>query len=100
MKTWKKLTVCVCAVLLSCALFSTAVMAGGPPLKDNTCAACHKDYNTIMPKVHPDVGKGAPCLSCHAPDPAKQEATKFSTEVHKVHKDGKAKLECSACHAL
>ena len=53
-----------------------------------------------MPQVHPDVGKGAACMSCHAPDPAKQDATKFSTAVHKVHKNGKANLECSACHAL
>ena len=100
MKTWKKPAVFVLTVLLTGALFSVAVTAGGPPLKDKPCAACHKDYNNIMPKVHPDVGKGAPCLSCHAPDPAKQEATKFSTEVHKAHKNGKANLECSACHAL
>ncbi len=100
MKNWKKLTVCACAILLICAFFSMAVTAGGPPLKDNACSSCHKDYTPLMPKVHPDVGKGADCMSCHAPDPAKQDATKFSTAVHKVHQNGKAKLECSACHAL
>jgi len=100
MKNWKKLTVCVCAVLLMGALFSVAVTAGGPPLKDNACGTCHKDYTPLMPQVHPDVGKGAACMSCHAPDPAKQDATKFSTAVHKVHKNGKANMECSACHAL
>ena len=63
-------------------------------------SSCHKDYNTIMPKKHPDVGKGEACLTCHAPDPAKNEPTKFSTEVHKVHQNGKTKQECSACHAL
>jgi hypothetical protein len=100
MNTWKKLAVYACGILLVCAIFSTVIMAGGPPLKDNTCGTCHKDYNTIMPKVHPDVGKGAPCLTCHVPDPAKNEPTKFSTNTHKVHQGEKTKLECSACHAL
>jgi len=87
-------------MFILCAALSTTVWAGGPPLKDNACGACHKDYNTIMPKKHPDVGKGEACLICHAPDPAKNEPTKFSTEVHKVHQNGKTKQECSACHAL
>lgn len=100
MNIWKKLIISSCGILLTFAMFSTAVMAGGPPLKDNACGACHKDYNTIMPKKHPDVGKGAPCLTCHAPDPAKNEPSKFSTEVHKVHQGEKTKLECAACHAL
>ncbi|MGV8079555.1 MAG: hypothetical protein AB2L22_05805 [Syntrophales bacterium] len=100
MRTWKKLGVYACAVMFLCAAFGTAVTAGGPPLKDNVCGSCHKDYNKIMPKQHPDVGKGEPCLTCHAPDPAKSEPTKFSTGVHKVHQNGKAKLECAACHAL
>jgi hypothetical protein len=100
MQIWKKLTIYACGIMLTCTLFTTMVSAGGPPLKDNACSACHKDYNTITPKKHPDAGKGAPCLTCHAPDPAKTEPTKFSTEVHKVHQGGKTKLECSACHAL
>ncbi|HLZ18242.1 MAG TPA: cytochrome c3 family protein [Smithellaceae bacterium] len=89
-----------CAIMLLCAVFVSTATAGGPPLKDNACGACHKDYNTIMPKKHPDMGKGAPCLTCHSPDAARSEATKFSTEVHKVHQTGKIKQECSACHAL
>lgn len=100
MKIWKELTIYALAILLASALLIVSVTAGGPPLKENTCGACHKDYNTIMPKSHPDIGKGEACMSCHAPDPSNKEATKFSTEVHKVHKNGKAKLECSACHAL
>lgn len=87
-------------VILIGAVFCSIAAAGGPPLKENACGACHKDYSTIMPKKHPDVGKAAACLSCHAPDPAKSEATKFSTQVHKVHQGEKTKLECSACHAL
>ena len=100
MQIWKKLRIYACGVMLMCAIFSTAVTAGGPSLKDNACGACHKDYNTLTPKNHPDVGKGAACLSCHAPDPAKNEPTKFSTKVHKVHQGEKTKLECSACHAF
>ena len=83
-----------------CFTVSTAVMAGGPPLKENACGACHKDYGAIMPKKHPDMGKGAPCLTCHTPDATRSEATKFSTEVHKAHQNGKIKQDCSACHAL
>jgi hypothetical protein len=42
-----------------------------------------------------------PCLACHAPDPSRAEATKFSTMIHNAHKEGgKATLECGACHAL
>ena len=100
MPSWGKLIIFACGIMLTGAIFSMTVTAGGPPLKDNACGACHKDYSTIMPKAHPDVGKGAACISCHASDPAKTEATKFSAEVHKIHNNGKAKLECSACHAL
>ncbi len=96
----KKSTLYALSLVLMCAIFCSTATAGGPPLKENACGACHKDYSTIMPKKHPDVGKAAACLSCHAPNPAKAEATKFSTEIHKVHQGGKTKLECSACHAL
>lgn len=100
MSTLKKLPVIACGILLLCAVFITAVLAGGPPLKANVCDTCHKDYAKIMPKTHPDVGKGQACLTCHAPDPAKSEPTKFSADTHKTHQNGKAKLECAACHAL
>jgi hypothetical protein len=100
MQIWEKLTIYAWGIMLTGAILSISVTAGGPPLKDNACGACHKDYDIIRPKAHPDVGKGAACISCHASDPAKTEATKFSTEVHKVHKGGKTTLECSACHAL
>jgi hypothetical protein len=97
MKIGKKLTIYSCGILLIC-VFALTVIAGGQPLKENVCDTCHKDYAAIFPKSHPDMGKGQPCLTCHAPDPATKEATNFSTAVHKVHQDGKAKLECSACH--
>jgi len=96
----KKIGIQACGIFLMCAVLGTTALAGGPPLKDKVCGTCHKDYNTIMPKKHPDAGKGAPCLSCHAPDPAKSEPTKFSTEIHKAHQGGKTKLECAQCHAL
>lgn len=94
----EKLAICVFVILLVGAIIGTVRAGGGQPLKDNLCVACHQDYGAIMPKTHPDVGKGAACLSCHASDPAKKEATKFSTFIHKTHQGEKAKLECSACH--
>jgi hypothetical protein len=100
MKTRDKAAVYMCAIIFICAVFAISTTAAGPPLKANACSACHNDYSKIFPKAHPDMGKGEACLTCHAPDPAGKEATKFSTEIHKIHKDGKAKLECSACHAL
>ena len=100
MRICGKMITAVGGTIILAVVFSMTAFAGGPPLKDGACGACHKDYNTIMPKTHPDVGKGAACISCHASDPAKTEKTKFSVEIHKVHKNGKAKLECSACHAL
>lgn len=87
-------------MMIMIAIFSITVMADGPPLKDNICELCHKDYNTIRPKTHPDVVKEAGCISCLASDPANKEATKFSTLVHKVHKGEKTTQDCSACHAL
>lgn len=100
MNLWKKMISYVCAVMLMLTVFSVTVMAGGPPLKDKVCDTCHKDSSKILPKPHPDVEKGKGCLTCHAPDPAKAEPTKFSTAIHKTHKGEKTKLECGACHAL
>ena len=100
MQILKELTIYTCGIMLTCTIFSTMVTAGGPPLKDNACGTCHQDYNIIRPKMHPDVGKGEACTSCHAPDRGRNEATKFSSEVHKVHQCEKTKLECSACHSL
>lgn len=100
MQSPKKLISYFCGIFLICTLLSTVAMAGGPPLKDNACAACHKDYGAIQPKKHPDVDKTAPCLSCHKSEASKTEATKFSTEIHKIHQGGKTKLECASCHAL
>ncbi len=100
MKTWKKAVLCVCAVVFAVATVTVIVNAGGPPLKEKTCSACHQDYAKILPKPHPDVDKSAPCLSCHAQKPGSDEPTKFSTGVHKAHQGEKTKLECNACHAL
>jgi len=103
MKTWEKVVAMISVVMVLAVAFSMAVFAGGPPLKEKPCGVCHKDYKAIMPKGHPDVGNAASksCLACHAPDPARAEANKFSTAIHKAHKEGgKTTLECGACHAL
>ena len=89
-----------CAVILICFLIDTVVWAGEPPLKEDACAVCHKDYSKIMPRKHPEVGDVKACLSCHTPDPADHEPTNFSAEIHKIHKNGKNKLKCTACHSF
>lgn len=89
-----------CVVILICFLTGTIVLAAEPPLKEDACAACHKDYSKIMPRKHPEVGDIKACLSCHTPDPADHEPTNFSAEIHKIHKNGKNKLKCTACHSF
>ncbi len=89
-----------CVVILICFLTGTIVLAAEPPLKEDACAACHKDYSKIMPKKHPEVGDIKACLSCHTPDPADHEPTNFSVEIHKIQKNGKNKLKCAACHSF
>ena len=103
MRKWEKVVAVISVAMVLAVICAMAVFAGGPPLKDKPCGVCHKDFKVIMPKGHPDVGAAASnsCLSCHAPDPARAAANKFSTAVHKAHKEGgKTKQECSACHAL
>lgn len=90
-------------VVLAVTIPAYLLQAGGPPLKEKPCAVCHKDYLKILPKSHPAVGEAAknPCLSCHQPDKARNEATKFSAFIHNAHKEGgKVTLTCDACHAL
>jgi len=102
-KKWKNAVLALMGILVLSLVCTMSVTAGGPPLKESPCNSCHKDFKVIMPKGHPDMGAAAsqPCLTCHAPDKARAEATKFSTQVHKSHKEGgKTKLECGACHAL
>ena len=86
-------------LILSMALALSA-FAGGPPMKENPCGVCHKDFKALRPKTHPDVGPAKPCLTCHVPDPSRAEANKFSTTIHKIHKGGKTTLECGSCHAI
>ncbi len=77
--------------------------AGGPPLKEKPCGVCHSDYQKILPPNHPTLGDAAknPCLTCHKPDPSRNEPTKFSTLIHAAHKEGgKVTLSCNACHVL
>lgn len=102
MSTLKRTIFPVCVALILGVAFTMPVVAG-PPLKESPCDMCHKDFKVILPKAHKDLGSnlGKPCLTCHKPDPARAEATKFSTAIHKIHKEGgKTTLECSMCHAL
>jgi hypothetical protein len=100
MRIWQKKRIYACGMMLICLLMNSFVLAGEPPLKEDACAACHKDYSKIMPRKHPEVGDIKACLSCHTPDPADHEPTNFSAEIHKIHKNGKNKLKCAACHSF
>ena len=103
MNRWKNAVAAISCVLILGVVCTVSVTAAGPPLKENPCSLCHKDFKAIAPKGHPDVGDAAAksCLTCHAPDTSRTEATKFSTMIHKTHKEGgKTTLECGACHAL
>lgn len=90
----------ICVIMLICLFLCTVVLAAEPPLKENACGSCHKDYSKIMPKKHPEVGDVKACLSCHTPDSADHEPTNFSVEIHKIHKAGKNELKCAACHSF
>jgi hypothetical protein len=100
MRVLQKKFMYTCVTILTGLLMCSVVPAAEPPLKENACGACHKDYSKIMPKKHPKVGDVKACLSCHTPDPADHEPTNFSAEIHKVHKAGKNELKCAACHSF
>ncbi|MDA8124655.1 MAG: hypothetical protein M0009_05665 [Deltaproteobacteria bacterium] len=67
----------ICLILILAGASSLVTAADGPPLKENGCAACHKE----APK-----------------EP--EGADKRSDKIHKIHQGEKVKLECTACHAL
>ena len=77
MKRSFKSVLAIFLILLLAGAFSLVTAADGPPLKENACAACHKE-----PPKEP-AGEG-----------------KRSEKIHPIHQGGKVKLECNACHAL
>ena len=66
-----------------------------------SCNACHKDFQSILPRKHPPMDNlaSAPCLSCHLPKlDGKAEPNKFSALLHRSHMMINAQQGCMACH--
>jgi len=67
-----------------------------------SCVGCHKDFRTLLPGSHPAVsGKdiGA-CLACHpSSDATEPKPNPVSARLHRAHLVGKARVECTVCHA-
>lgn len=66
-----------------------------------SCAGCHADFASVLPKGHPAV-KGntlAACAPCHEPKlTGKPEKNLYSARMHLGHLPPKGKLDCKACH--
>ena len=63
-----------------------------------SCATCHPDAASILPKNHKPVKPVsiASCTGCHKPDlSGKPEAKPFSARLHRAHA---ATTECTLCH--
>jgi hypothetical protein len=83
------------------------LMAGDRPVEaanpaTASCKACHADFASVLPKVHPPVkGTELPvCITCHVPDlsgTARENA--YSARMHKAHIAPKGSLDCTVCHA-
>jgi hypothetical protein len=65
-----------------------------------TCAGCHGDFSSVLPKEHPAVngsGLGA-CVECHSigqSGEAKKNA--LSTRMHLAHA-ARQQMQCAVCH--
>lgn len=77
----------------------------GAPSKDKqpSCKTCHADSQALLPQNHPPIGEMAKqaCSTCHTPDTTGKAAPNpYSARIHRIHSGGKAKLDCTSCHAL
>jgi hypothetical protein len=74
--------------------------AAAGPAKPS-CAACHADFQSVVPKSHPPVtGKEiAACLMCHKPgSPDKAAPNPFAARIHRAHTGTKLQVDCLLCH--
>lgn len=87
----------VLALVAVLALVPLAAPAAG---KAVTCASCHADFASVLPKSHvPVKGKDfAPCLACHKPDTSgKPVVNRFSAALHRAHA-ANTEVDCAVCH--
>lgn len=88
------------ALVLLLALMGPPPAHAAAPAR-STCAACHKDWKTVLPAAHPAVlgATLAACLGCHPPSAAtKPEPNAFSARLHRAHTGNAAKAGCTLCH--
>ena len=57
---------------------------------DATCESCHRGVTSI-----PNVIDDASCLACHIYG---VEESRPTEEIHRIHAEGKHKIECFSCH--
>jgi hypothetical protein len=69
--------------------------------KSASCAPCHADFSSILPKNHKQV-KGvdiSACTACHKPDfSGKAEPNPYSASLHRSHVKPGVKADCTLCH--
>ncbi|HVO67234.1 MAG TPA: cytochrome c3 family protein [Syntrophales bacterium] len=66
-----------------------------------SCADCHTDFASVLPKNHPEVKEKeiTACITCHEPDVSgKAVKNPFSAKIHVAHLSSKANLDCIVCH--
>jgi hypothetical protein len=89
--------------LSALALFALALLPPGTVAapKTATCASCHTDLSSLLPKSHVPV-KGrdlAACIGCHKPDVSgKPTIEKFSSGLHRAHATAGKEVDCAVCH--
>lgn len=70
---------------------------GEKPEKESICSACHVEYRSLLPALHPSLQKEPvpSCLYCHEPAVSEEPLTNaFSALIHLGHKDSADCLEC------
>jgi hypothetical protein len=96
----------VCTIVVI--FFLLLVLSGGDvraaskgTASKQSCAACHSEFSSLLPKEHPPVtGKDVTaCTKCHAPDTKAQAKPKaYSARLHLSHTQPGAEVDCLACH--
>ncbi len=94
-------TVAVFLLVLLVVSGADARAASKTPASKQSCAACHSEFSSLLPKAHPPVtGKDVTaCTKCHQPDKqAKAKPKPYSARLHLSHTQPGAEVDCLACH--
>ncbi len=99
----KKILFMSIVFLLVCALpIAAGAKQATQKTKNSSCASCHADFSSILPKAHKPVKGGdiAACTACHKPDiSGKAVPSSFSATIHRPHVKEGAKTDCTLCHS-